>query len=84
MNEEHPFNEWIEFNDRIMIKWLENGTTVIVHPMNDPYQEFWCWAAIDESGTMWDYRPMPAEEPSALANRQRAMDSADKHLAALV
>jgi hypothetical protein len=84
LEEEPTLNEWVEFNDAIMIKWLEDGTTVIVHPMREPYTEFWCWAAIDENGTIWDYRPTQSDEPSALSNRQRAMDSADKHLSALV
>lgn len=82
--DQHPLNEWVEFNDKITIKWLENGTTIIVHAMDEPYSECWCWAAIDESGTIWDFRPTPSEEPKAMANRQRAMDSADKHMAALV
>lgn len=84
MNEDHPLNEWIEFSNGIVIKWLENGTTVIVSSMKAPNEGFWCWAALDETGEIWDYRPTTTENPRVLANRQRAMDSADKHLAALV
>lgn len=82
--DEQPLNEWFEFNDGITIKWLEDGTTVMVARMKDPNEGFWCWAALDQEGQIWEYRPTTTENPRAFANRQRAMDSADKHLAALV